>query len=322
MSSVATASSPLIFLVSVLEVGPAMRFQAAGPQRHHAMQRPLRDQRLNLRLFAPAPSAHRVDPVERHAAATLARGDLSELNQAQSQLLRALLGRIRDLVEETTRSTRTQLIDVKINAMLPGQVLARHTDDPEFEWRCRSTFPEWLLVAMHWSGKFAAQRIPIVTANIYLSGSGDLSVEGRDGEILIDSRTGTTDGSVYLFDADSLIHSVKSSGSPLEALRRVTVDDVLIDRERTTVTAGGESSEVETTSVRLSVHAKYLCFESAKRFAQFEGHRGEGMSTLIQRQQWCMERLAEDLPIAQRDYSQLGAEIIRHFVQPGFRGAA
>lgn len=53
------------------------------------------------------------------------------------------------------------------NVYLPGQLLLPHTDVPAFRGAERWQCPDWLLVAMHHSGRFDRYRIPVATVVVY-----------------------------------------------------------------------------------------------------------------------------------------------------------
>ena len=53
------------------------------------------------------------------------------------------------------------------NILVPGQVLAMHTDVGEFRGANRKVVPQWLIVVMHHSGLFEDHRMPIATMISY-----------------------------------------------------------------------------------------------------------------------------------------------------------
>jgi hypothetical protein len=102
---------------------------------------------------------------------------------------------------------------VYANLLLPGQELAVHTDVPEFRGANRLRLPQWLMVVMHHSGRFADWRMPIATGVAYFG----RAVEGAfayypDGidqpAVALPVRHDTA----VLLDTDSVFHGVDRVG--------------------------------------------------------------------------------------------------------------
>ena len=113
---------------------------------------------------------------------------------------------------------------VYANLMLPGQELGLHHDIPEFRGANIGQLPGWLLVVMHFSGCFAAWRVPLVTAVMYV-GEG-----GRGGEFVCYANgTGAAATSVaarfnrgIMLETDSILHGVDRIAGGNPAIRHIT----------------------------------------------------------------------------------------------------
>jgi len=99
---------------------------------------------------------------------------------------------------------------VYANVLVPGQVLAMHTDVPEFRGANRKVMPQWLLVVMHHSRLFEEHRMPIATMISYFGGGDGGALrylpDGVDGAAE-HFQTGHNTG--LLLDADSVFHGVE-----------------------------------------------------------------------------------------------------------------
>jgi hypothetical protein len=98
---------------------------------------------------------------------------------------------------------------VYANILVPGQELAIHTDVPEFRGMNRKLHPEWLLVVMHHSGLFDAQRLRIATCVSWYQDTkgGEFAFypDGIDGPArAYDVRFNTA----VILDTDSVFHGV------------------------------------------------------------------------------------------------------------------
>ena len=102
---------------------------------------------------------------------------------------------------------------VYANLLLPGQELAVHTDVPEFRGANRLRLPQWLMVVMHHSGRFADWRMPIATGVAYfghaVEGAFAYYPDGVDGPA---ATVPVRHDSAVLLDTDSVFHGVDRVG--------------------------------------------------------------------------------------------------------------
>jgi hypothetical protein len=102
---------------------------------------------------------------------------------------------------------------VYANLLLPGQELAVHTDVPEFRGANRLHLPQWLMVVMHHSGRFAEWRMPIATGVAYfgecVDGAFAYYPDGPEGE---PATVAVRHDTAVLLDTDSVFHGVDRVG--------------------------------------------------------------------------------------------------------------
>jgi hypothetical protein len=104
----------------------------------------------------------------------------------------------------------------QVNALLPGQELAVHTDVPHFR-RCPHELPEWLRVVMQQSGLFEGYRLH--RSNTIVCGppvaGGDLLLWQDAGHSPL--KVSKSEGSAVTFDADRIFHGVTRVGPAFES---------------------------------------------------------------------------------------------------------
>lgn len=98
------------------------------------------------------------------------------------------------------------------NLILPGQELMVHTDTPEFYGLAKGRAPEWLLVVMHHSGLFDAERIAIAGGVTFLgaceAGAFRFWIGGEE------QRLQPRENLAIKLDADVTFHGVARVGGP------------------------------------------------------------------------------------------------------------
>ena len=103
---------------------------------------------------------------------------------------------------------------VYANLLLPGQELAVHTDVPEFRGANRLRLPQWLMVVMHHSGRFADWRMPIATGVAYfgeaVEGAFAYYPDGVDGPAV---ALPVHHDTAVLLDTDTVFHGVDRVGT-------------------------------------------------------------------------------------------------------------
>ena len=98
---------------------------------------------------------------------------------------------------------------VYLNILIPGQELAVHTDVPEFRGANRTFAPEWLLVAMHHSGRFERWRRTIATGvSWYHDCNGGEFIYYPDGRTQPPRRLPVRRNTAIVLDTDSVFHGV------------------------------------------------------------------------------------------------------------------
>jgi hypothetical protein len=161
---------------------------------------------------------------------------------------------------------------VYANLLLPGQELSVHTDVPEFRGANRTVLPQWLMVAMHHSGRFDEWRMPIATGIAYFGSceAGALAFY-PDGA---DARPRTFPArhdTAILLDTDSVFHGVDRVGRPDETPGRLDDRAQLVHEGdgRWTVRRDGEPLVTYPADrIRYSVSWKAYCFaDEAERRA-------------------------------------------------------
>lgn len=180
------------------------------------------------------------------------------------------------------------------NILVPGQVLAMHTDVGEFRGANRKVVPQWLIVVMHHSGLFEEHRMPIATMISYFGdnegGALRYLPDGIDGPVAhFESRHNTG----LLLDTDSVFHGIERvRGDDEEAVKRLRPGMRLVPK------AGKEWEVVDGTEVvatypeaqiRFSVSWKAYCFADEEERARWKRHEDDLSIDVI------LDRLETDL---------------------------
>lgn len=181
------------------------------------------------------------------------------------------------------------------NLALPGQEIGIHTDVPEFRGFSRDNAPEWLLVVMHHSGLFAAERVRIATGIAWFSEArgGNLYCwpQGPQGPAEV---VEIADNGGILLDTDSVFHAV----APVAWTRGSERPEVEIgaalawdhDRQRWAIRFRNcELATLAAEDVRISISWKAWCFADQRERAQVKA--GENGLTLDR----VLARLRRDL---------------------------
>ncbi|MCA9572377.1 MAG: hypothetical protein KC656_31275 [Myxococcales bacterium] len=98
------------------------------------------------------------------------------------------------------------------NVLLPGQELFVHTDTPEFAGLSKGHVPEWLLVVMHHSGLFDADRLAIAGGVTFLSACAGGAFRWWDAQGPHDVPP--VRNTAVQLDADVTFHGVGRVGGP------------------------------------------------------------------------------------------------------------
>jgi hypothetical protein len=181
------------------------------------------------------------------------------------------------------------------NAALPDQEIGVHTDVPEFRGFDRDCAPEWLLVVMHLSGLFAAERVPIATGIAWFGDAcGGALWHWPDGPEAAPKVVEIADNRGILFDTDSVFHAVapvrwtRGSARPAVEIGATLAWDHARDcwvvRFR-----GAELTTLAAQDVRISISWKARCFADEHERAQVQA--GADGLTLIE----VLTRLRRDL---------------------------
>jgi hypothetical protein len=124
----------------------------------------------------------------------------------------AFFQRLPQLVEAAQYVTGARIVRpaiVYLNILVPGQELALHTDVPEFRGANRTREPEWLLVAMHHSGRFERWRRHIATGvSWYHDCAGGEFVYYADGATHTPRRLRVRRNTAIVLDSDSVFHGI------------------------------------------------------------------------------------------------------------------
>jgi hypothetical protein len=153
---------------------------------------------------------------------------------------------------------------VYLNILVPGQELALHTDVPEFRGANRTREPEWLLVAMHHSGRFERWRRHIATGvSWYHDCEGGDFVYYPDGADHPPRRLRVRRNTAILLDTDSVFHGIDpvalraTALPPIEPGVRLHRDD----EAHWSVRRDGDVRAVYNwDDLRLSISWKAWCF--------------------------------------------------------------
>jgi len=156
---------------------------------------------------------------------------------------------------------------VYLNILVPGQELAVHTDVPEFRGANRTREPEWLLVAMHHSGRFERWRRHIATGvSWYHDCDGGEFVYYPDGAQGSSRRLASRRNTAILLDTDSVFHGIApvalrdTALPPVEPGVRLHRDDAT----RWSIRLGDDVRAVyDWNDLRLSISWKAWCFADA-----------------------------------------------------------
>jgi hypothetical protein len=168
---------------------------------------------------------------------------------------------------------------VYLNLLVPGQELALHTDVPEFRGANRTHAPEWLLVAMHHSGRFARWRRHIATAvSWYHDCAGGEFVYYADGPQAPPHRLRVRRNTAIVLDTDSVFHGIApvalraTALPPIEPGVRLHRDD---DTHWSVRRDGAVRTVYNWDDLRLSVSWKAWCFADADELQLNEDHNDD-----------------------------------------------
>lgn len=177
------------------------------------------------------------------------------------------------------------------NIVLPGQRLFTHTDVPEFLGLDRKAAPQWLLVAMHHSGLFEAERIKIATCvSWYQHSDGGrfyyFDHQRQDIDILPNTAV--------VLDTDTVAHGVEEvePGELGSIVGRLKAGAELtpVDEDDWVLSQDGEPlARLRTDAFRLSISWKGYCFASEAEHQSWA--QGAGRLTL----DTVLERMISDL---------------------------
>jgi hypothetical protein len=182
---------------------------------------------------------------------------------------------------------------VYANLLLPGQELAVHTDVPEFRGANRLTLPQWLMVVMHHSGRFAEWRMPIATGVAYFGSclEGDFAYY-PDGPDAAAATVPVRHDTAVLLDTDSIFHGVDRVGTGGEAVPDLGVGAVLRfggDGRWTVERPDGEVVDYAWDDLRFSVSWKAYCFTDDAERRTWNAHADDLSLDAI------VDRLEDDL---------------------------
>jgi hypothetical protein len=182
---------------------------------------------------------------------------------------------------------------VYANLLLPGQELALHTDVPEFRGANRLCLPQWLMVVMHHSGRFADWRMPIATGVAYfgeaIEGAFVYYPDGVDGPAV---ALPVHHDTAVLLDTDSTFHGVDRVGvdgvtvpplGPAPELRFVG------DGRWSLQGVADEPVVLAWDDLRFSVSWKAYCFADEAERGAWAAHADDLTLEVI------LDRLEEDL---------------------------
>jgi hypothetical protein len=168
---------------------------------------------------------------------------------------------------------------VYLNILVPGQELAVHTDVPEFRGANRTHAPEWLLVAMHHSGRFQRWRRHIATGvSWYHDCAGGEFVFYADGPQQPPRRLAVRRNTAIVLDTDSVFHGIDPLAARDVALPRIE-PGVRLHRDadgRWSVRRDGEVRAVyDWDDLRLSISWKAWCFADVEECRINDHHRDD-----------------------------------------------
>src|SRR5262249_28595698 len=148
--------------------------------------------------------------------------------------------------------------------MVPGQVLATHTDVPEFRGANRKVMPQWLLVAMHHSGLFEPWRMPIATGVAWFHDChGGEFAYYPDGADRSPGRQEVHSNTALVFDADSVFHGVDriaSASTDMPPLKPGMQLTYMGDKQWAVLDEANEVARYRWDELRFSVSWKAYCF--------------------------------------------------------------
>jgi hypothetical protein len=180
------------------------------------------------------------------------------------------------------------------NILVPGQVLAMHTDVGEFRGANRKVVPQWLIVVMHHSRLFEEFRMKIATMISYFGdnegGALRYLPDGIDGPA---AHFETRHNTGLLLDTDSVFHGIERvHGTDEDAVKRLRPGMHLIPK------AGDQWEVVDGTDVvatypeeeiRFSVSWKAYCFADEAEHERWRRHDDDLSIDVI------LDRLEADL---------------------------
>lgn len=178
---------------------------------------------------------------------------------------------------------------VYANILVPGQVLAMHTDVPEFRGANRKIVPQWLLVVMHHSGLFDEWRMPIATAISYFGeGEGGALRFHPDGIDAPPRHVETEHDTGILLDTDSVFHGVERvTGGDEDAVVRLRPGMRLEPAGKTDWVVWGPDGEVARYAdheIRFSVSWKAYCFADEAEHEAWRTHGDDlALDTILDR---------------------------------------
>jgi hypothetical protein len=180
------------------------------------------------------------------------------------------------------------------NILVPGQVLAMHTDVGEFRGANRKVVPQWLIVVMHHSKLFEEFRMPIATMISYFGdnegGALRYLPDGIDGE---PAHFQTRHNTGLLLDTDSVFHGIERvHGEDEEAVKRLRPGMRLLpkpDKRWEVVDGTDVVATYPEAEIRFSVSWKAYCFADQAEHDRWRLHEDDLSIDVI------LDRLEADL---------------------------
>ena len=166
------------------------------------------------------------------------------------------------------------------NILVPGQVLAMHTDVGEFRGANRKVVPQWLIVVMHHSGLFEEFRLRIATMISYFGdnegGALRYLPDGIEGEA---AHFQTRHNTGLLLDTDSVFHGIERvRGGDEDAVKRLRPGMRLMPRpdKRWEVVDGLDVvAAYPEEEIRFSISWKAYCFASPEEHDRWRLHEDD-----------------------------------------------
>ncbi len=181
---------------------------------------------------------------------------------------------------------------VYANLLLPGQELAVHTDVPEFRGANRLRLPQWLMVVMHHSGRFADWRMPIATGVAYfgqaVEGAFAYYPAGVDGPAV---ALPVHHDTAVLLDTDTVFHGVDRVGADGVEVPALGPNPELtfVGDGQWSLRAADEPVTYAWDDLRFSVSWKGYCFVDEAERQAWADHADDLTLEVI------LDRLEEDL---------------------------